>query len=439
MAAYVLLPARLLASQSEPSDLTFQGNLEFWDWEFAARQAAEDEIIARWQERYPGITLSYQVLPYADAETKLLTAATAGEGPPFANVHFNWRVELQRAGVLVPYPADLFNYDELISTPFNAEPGTGSIYTSTFALYTDQVYFNPTLLEEQGISTESIPRNWDDYIQMCVQLTRRDGDRLVQAGWSLNHYYSREWLWTSLVYQQGGYLYNEDGTQALWNSDESVAALQMIQDVYHVHRVDDPTFLDMFDAFGGGVAATYISQGYTGAFWTPADYPDLAWSTAVTPTFTGSPEPSWGLMTPEEGFCVFTSASPEEQAVAFQFINELVGADEQRIRWALISNGPPDKVSLATAPAITENEPGRSITTQAETLPYRINYGERPLEAEPLWRTMFDELILNRADPRTVANAATEGMNAALAASGKQRFFTERLYRVPAASATPAP
>lgn len=433
-AAYLAVPARFSA-RAQDAPLAFQGDIEFWDWEFEPRQAAEDEIIAGWQERYPDISLSYQVQPYSDAETRLLTAATAGQGPPFANVHFNWRVDLQRAGVLVPYPEDQFNFDDLISTQFNREPETGNIYTSTFAFYTDQIYFNTALLEAQGISPEAVPTTWDDFIQMCAQLTVWDGDRLAQAGWSFNHYYSREWLWTSMIYQQGGYLYNEEGTEALWNSEESVAALQMIQDVYHVHRLDDPDFLGMFDAFGGGVAATYVSQGYTGAGWTPADFPDLAWGTAPTPTFTGSPEPAWGLMTPEEGFCVFTTASPEQQAVAFQFISELVDTDVQRIRWALISNGPPDKASLAEAPEIIENEPGNSITTQAITLPYRINYGERPLEAEPIWRAMFDELILNQADVRATADAATEQMNTALASSGKQRLFTERLYQPPTATA----
>ena len=436
-AAYLAVRApRGFAAQSTPAaDLAFQGTVEFWDWEFASRQAAEDQIIAAWKEKYPDITVEYQVLPYADAETKLLTAATAGEGPPFANVHFNWRVDLQRAGVLVPYPADLFSYDELVSTQFNREPETGNIYTSTFAFYTDQVYFNTALLEEQGITPDSVPRRWDDYIKMCAQLTKRDGDRLVQAGWSLNHYYSREWLWTSMIYQLGGFLYSEDGTQALWNSDQAIQALQFIQDVYHVHKLDDPEFLDMFDAFGGGVAATYISQGYTGAFWTEEEYPDLAgkWGTAVTPTFSGTPDPAWGLMTPEEGFCVFADAAPEVQAVAFAFIQELVGTDEQRIRWSLISNGPPDKASLVAAPEIASSDPGRSIATQAETLPYRINYGERPLEAEPIWRTMFDEVVLNRADVRTAANTATEQMNAALASSGKRRLFTERLYKAPTA------
>ncbi len=432
-AAYVAVPARFTPrAATAAQDLTFTGDIEFWDWEFDARQAAEEAIIADWKARYPEINLSYQVLPYADAETKLLTAATAGEGPPFANVHFNWRVDLQRAGVLVPYPADLFNYDELISTQYNRD-AAGNIYTSTFSYYCDQVYYNTALLEAEGIDPAAIPRTWDEYIQMCVQLTKRDGDRLTQAGWAFNHYYSREWLWTTMIYQQGGYLYSEDGSQALWNSEQSLTALQMLQDIYHVHKLDDVESLSMFDSFGGGIAATYISHGYTGSGWTAEEFPDLRWGTAVTPTFTGSPEPSWGLMVPEEGFCVFTTASPEEQAVAFQFIQELVGTDEQRINWAIIANGPPDKASLSTAPAILEQQPGNSITTQAETIPYRINYGERPLEAEPIWRTMFDELILNKADVKATADTATEAMNAALAASGKQRLFTERLYKTPTA------
>ena len=436
-AAYLTVPRGGFApraSSQETAPLAYKGTVEFWDWEFLARQEAADALIAEWKTKYPDITIEYQVQPYEDAQTKLLTAATAGEGPPFANVHFNWRVDLQRAGVLVPYPDDLLNYDELISTPFNRDPNTGKLYTSTFSFYTDQVYFHLPLLEEQGIPVEQIPKTWDEYMKFCVQLTKRNGDRLEQAWWTFNHYYSREWLWATLIYQQGGFLYSEDGTQALWNSEEAVRALQFIQDVYYVHKVDDPESLTMFDAFGNRAAATYISHGYTASGW-DTEYPEIAgqWGTATTPTFSGNPDPSWGLMVPEEGFCVFTTAEPEVQEVAFAFIKDLVGTDEARINWAIIANGPPDKVSLAADPKIKEAEQGNSITTQADTLPYRIAYGERPLEAEQVWRTMFDDVVLTKGDVKAVADAATEAMNAALASSGKQRLFTERSYKPPTA------
>lgn len=429
------------AAGSANGALAFKGTAEFWDWaaEGDARYATMQELVQQWQAANPGITLNYRSFGYDDMQTKLLTAASAGNGPPFSNVHNYWRLDLERAGLLVPYPDDMFNWDELLSTPFNRNPETGKIYTSDFALFTDQVYYHIPLLEAEGIKPADIPRTWEDYMKMMQQLTKRDANgKLVQAGWSFNHYYSREWLWATLIYQQGGWLWSEDGTQALWNSDESVQALQFIQDVYHKHKVDDPEFLGMFDAWDTRTTATYISQGYTGGGINSA-HPDWEgqWGTAVTPTFTGKAEPAWGLVTPEEGFAVFASAPADVQAVAFSFIKFIMSGDENRVKWALISNGPPDKQALfedATLKA-EDAKKGNSIATQAETLPWRINYGERPLEAERIWRAMFDQVVLEQVSPKDALATATEQMNAALKESGKKRLFTERNYKPPTTSA----
>jgi ABC-type glycerol-3-phosphate transport system substrate-binding protein len=112
----------------------------------------------------------------------------------------------------------------------------------------------------------------------------------------------------------------------------------------------------------------------------------------------------------------------------------MLGSDERRVEWAIVSNGVPDSKTAAESASLREREKGgNSISTQAETLPYRINYGERPLEAEQIWRTMFDRVLLEQRPPREALDEATEAMNAALAASGKQRIFTERNYVAPAA------
>ena len=118
---------------------------------------------------------------------------------------------------------------------------------------------------------------------MCVQLTKKDGDRIAQAGWAFNHYYSREWIWTTMIYQQGGYLYTEDGTQALCNSEEAVRALQFIAGPLPGPRRRHRRFPDHVRRLRGGVAATYISHGYTGSGWTEDEFPDLTWGTACPP------------------------------------------------------------------------------------------------------------------------------------------------------------
>jgi multiple sugar transport system substrate-binding protein len=408
--------------------------LEFWDWALEGdRKTYMDQVIADWQGKNAGQTVRYTPLGYSDMEVKLLSAASAGNNPPFSNVHAFWRVELQRNGAIVPYPKDLFQWDNLWSTPFLRDQN-GDIYTSNFCLFTDQVYYNKRMLEEEGIAEGQIPRRWDDFIKLAQQLTRTEGGAITRSGWNLNHYYSREWLWASLVYQQGGFLWSEDGTQALWNSDAGVQALQLIQDVYHTHKVDSLDGLNIFEGFGNESAAMYISQGYTGA-GIDSGYPQMAgnWSTAVTPTFSGQPTPAWGLVTPEEGFCVFKNAPPAAQTQAFSFIQEMLGSDERRVAWAVASNGVPDSKTAASSPALTGQEKGgNSISTQAETLPFRINYGERPLEAEQIWRTMFDQALLNQRPAKEALDEATQQMNAALKAADKRRIFTERSYVAPA-------
>ena len=407
--------------------------LEFWDWAHEPRVLYMEQLVEEFESQNPGISLKYNPLGWTDIETKLLTVATAGSGPVFSNVHYFWRYDLQRAGVLAPYPEDMFDWGKLVSTPFNRDPETGHVYTCDFCFYSDQVYFNQEMLEAEGIKPEDIPTNWDDFIAMSQQLSKKDsGGNTEQVGCSLNDYWSQEWLWHSLVYQQGGWLYNESGTEALWNSEEGVQALQLIGDWYHKYGIDDPEFLGQGDAFGNERAAMYINQGYSAA-GINSNFPQMEgkWSTTETPTFTGTPDPSWGMAVPEEGFCVFNTFDAQMQADSFKFIEYSIGSDERRLDWALIMDGPPDRVDLLDHPRIAEEDVGRSLETQATTMPWRVIYGERPLEAEKFWRTMFDEVILSNEDPKVALDKATEQMNAALKESGARRLIVERNYQPP--------
>jgi multiple sugar transport system substrate-binding protein len=419
------------ACQSDSSETgAFQGTIEFWDWAYPPRIALLKGLVKEWEGDNPDVSLKYNPLEWTEIETKILTAATSGTGPAFSNIHYFWRYDLQRAGILAPYPEDMFDWDRLISTPFNRDPETDRVFTSDFCYYCTQTYYNKELLDQEGIKESEIPRRWDDFISMSQQLTKTDaGGKIEQVGLSLNDYWSREWLWMDLIYQQGGWLWNESGTEALWNSDEGVEALQFIQDVYHEWKVDDARFLVQPDAFGNGKAATYVNMGYTGGGINDS-YPKMKgkWATAVEPTLSGEPLPAWGLQVPEEGFTVFNQFPESVQRLAFDFIEFMLGSDEQRIEWALVMQGPPDAKHLLDHEKIGGSN---VIATQAETLPYRVNYGERPIEAEKLWRVMFDEVVLKKADPQTVLDDVTAQMNETLETSGKQPVIVERNYAPP--------
>jgi hypothetical protein len=66
-----------------------------------------------------------------------------------------------------------------------------------------------------------------------------------------------------------------------------------------------------------------------------------------------------------------------------------------------------------------------------DTMPWRVHPGERPIEAEKLWRTMFDTVILTKGDAKAAAQEAAKAINIEL--PKKKRYFTERNYQPPTA------
>lgn len=421
------LPLHYLAAQGSG----FQGSADMWDWEYERRQAYMQQLITEWQEANPGITLNYTAFPYGDLGTKLLTANEAQQNPPISNVHADWRPALQRAGLLAAYPEDLFDYSKLASTPF-LRAGDGNIYTSTFGYYCSLVFLNNEMLAEEGMTAADTPANWADFVEFAKQLTRYDANGNVERpGIGLNHYYSQKWLWQDLVYQAGGYQYNEDGTQAIWNSDEGVQALQLISDWYHVHKIDDPLLERHFDMFKTERAAGFISHGY----WAGSLASDEAWegkfSSAPEPTWTGGPTPSWGLTLPEEGIAVFANYPEEVQQAMFSFIQYALGTDERRIEWARVHAIPTDRVDLLDDPRLMEGDEGDVLRNQAITIPYRVNAGEQPLEADTYFREMFERVILNAEEPKAVLDDVTARFNDFMAEQDQTYLITERSYSPP--------
>ena len=90
-------------------------------------------------------------------------------------------------------------------------------------------------------------------------MTVRDGDRLVQSGFSFVHgidvYYQLQG--TTLFNQAGARVLSEDGTEAAINSPESRRVFEFWRDVVHTYGVSEPGFTSTFytDEFGTGRVA----------------------------------------------------------------------------------------------------------------------------------------------------------------------------------------
>jgi ABC-type glycerol-3-phosphate transport system substrate-binding protein len=418
-------------SATAPQGAGWQGEIEYWDW-YGPRVDFAQPFIDEWQASHPGVTITGKVMDWTEMETKLLATVAAGNGPFLSCVHNFWRYELQRGKMLVPYPAEIWDWQDLLSTPFLQDPDTGGIYAAIFGFSNNLLFYNQELLAAEGIKESDLPSSWEELFAVAAQLTKRDASgALTQAGLSLNDYWGREDLYKDLIYQQGAWQFNEEGSEALWNQEAGVQSLQLIQDCYHKYQVDDPEFLAQADAFGNGKCALYINGAYT-AQGIDGNFPQMAgkWGVAQVPTFSGELTPAAGHMGPDEAWGVFTYAPDEVKSLAFDFIQSAMGTPEKRVQWAVFHRELPDSLLALQAPEIQADP---LLSAQAATAQYRVITGERPIEMEGIWRTMFDDVVLNGQDVQAAADTAVTAMNKALKESGKKRYFAERRYQPPAA------
>lgn len=424
-------PAAPLAATSAPAgpkSLSFKGTLELWDWEFAPRQKIIAEKAAEFVKLYPDIKVNYLPLPWADMETKILTVAMAGNGPALSDVFYFWRYDLQRANVITPFAKDFTDWEGRFSAPFIKDE-QGRPRALVCGWYVDMIYYNKEIFAKEGLKGEDIPKNWDDFIKLAKQLTQKDANgKVTRSGCGMNDYWQHEYLWHDLIYQQGAWVYSEDGTKALWEEDASVKAVQFIQDWYLKHQIDSLDLPAGYGTFGNGLAAMMLGSGWNTGFMLN-DFPQMQdkFDTVPIPTYSGKMTPSTGLASPEETFQVFTNFPAETQEAAFAFTKFAVEGEDNAVRWGIDEQIVPDVKSLINDPRLV-NLP--SLKGQLPGMPYRVTTGERPIEAEKLWRAMFDEVLLKNTAPEAALKVATDAINIEL--PKKTRYITERNYKAPA-------
>jgi ABC-type glycerol-3-phosphate transport system substrate-binding protein len=410
------------------ASLSYKGTLDLWDWEFPVRQQVFKTFIEqKWAAKFPDIKVNVQALPWGDMETKILAVASAKNGPPMSNVFFFWRYELERAGVINPFPEDFTDWSDRISSTFVRDEG--KIRAIPSGWYMDMIYYNKEMLDKEGIKPTDIPTKWDDFIKLAKQLMVTDASgKITRLGCAMNDYWQHEYLWFDLIYQQGGWMYNEDGTAALWDQEPALNALQFIQDWYLTHKIDSLDFPVGYNTLGNEQTALFVGSGWNTG-WLENDYPAIKdkYDTVPLPTLTGKPEPSYGLFCPEEGMQVFSYFPADVQQACTEFVKELTtGQSESDLVIGELCA--PDSKKLIADPTIQST---RTLKAMMDTMPWRVHPGERPIEAEKLWRTMFDEVTLQKGDIKAAAQEATKAINIEL--PKKKRYFTERNYSAPKA------
>ena len=188
------------------------------------------------------------------------------------------------------------------------------------------VWYNRDVFDKAGVAyppKEFGAWKWEDFLQTAQALTKgEDAERVFgwvgERGWP----YSLPWIWSG-----GGWFLNEQKTECVVDSPESVAALNWAVDLIHEHAVQ-PEAAELME---GGSSAMFFNgraaMAQKGTWWAIdlKAQEGLNWDVAPMPdgpagAITRNPLDAWGVWT----------GSPNKDA-AWQFIEFMSTPDQLKL------------------------------------------------------------------------------------------------------------
>jgi len=328
--------------------------ITWWDWH-EPRVTLTKEFAERYMQENPQvqIEISVQAFPFFD---KLQVAIAAGVPPTVAQVHNEW------AGLIVsamePYPRPLFPRDQLRADYILFDMTStvdGEVYFLPLGIMNGAIYYNKNLLSAAGY--DEPPIVWGDFLDAAARLTRLESDGTYsQAGWGVLN--DLMWLWTDLVYQNGGTLFTENGVT--FASEAYQRGAEVLREIVE-RDVDIPGM--SFTA--GNQAMRYVWTWFEAtARRLPFEY-----GVSVLPTPTGSSLPARGRNNAELGVAVMRDVASDEKDEAFRFVHWLFNNDEFVVRLNELLGTIPSKTEFWSREEIVTSPAMQALTLQA---PYTV-------------------------------------------------------------------
>jgi len=265
--------------------------IEYWQYTFAQRVQAIDELIKRFEAENPTIKVRQTTVPYDDFRLKIAAAIPAGQGPDVVQLFYGWLQDYLKAKLLQPLPREMFPAAEIERDFFplvKQMKVDGQYYAVPTAVRSLALFWNQKLFTEAGLDPAKPPQTLDELLDMARKLTKRDaGGNLTQAGIALDMgLQDHHWLREVLIRQMGGQPYSADGRSVAYNTPAGHRAVGWYTDLATKYKVGEFGFLtDGVTAFKAGKAGLMMDGSFRlAAFDAQAG---LDYGVAELPTFQG--------------------------------------------------------------------------------------------------------------------------------------------------------
>jgi ABC-type glycerol-3-phosphate transport system substrate-binding protein len=331
--------------------------VRFWNVWGAAREELMNQIIERFEEENPGITVQNLVQPFEGRAENLFAALNSGDPP---EVMMATRAELLKFaddGLLVPitpyvesagldlsvfYPSEIGNFywqDELYSMPMPTGGGVTSLQL-----------VNGDIFAEEGKELV-LPATWQELEELAAEFTQLDDRGIVRIGADPGTSVGAFFAW---LYCNNGVIYSEDLRSVAFNSEEGVATLDWM--VNFANSINGGV-QNVTDFFAGPGEATEAQPWYNMKqvvnfpnvsifFHMQTFTPDMQWDMSVRPhNGANSAAKSQGLSGEEFawGYVMAQGVAESKREAAFKWIQKIT-YDEDGGGWFMLQQGRPSPI-----------------------------------------------------------------------------------------------
>ena len=403
---YINCPSNTTTTAAAPEQGTVTLTVSGW-----TSTPAEDALVQKnlqgFEATHPNIKVNWSPIT-GDYPTKMRANVASNTVADVFYLQPSMSSEYISSGKLLnlsPYMAksgvNASDYYSALVNPFTCT--SGQVYGLPKDWNSLGVFYNKQLFKDAGVAAPSANWTWSDLQNDAQKLTKNAGKSNATYGITLTADASR---WGAFLLADGGSVLSKDGTQATFNNQAGVNALEYYDSFFKNKTGILPTTVGASysgDAFGKGKAAMVIEGGWLIPYL-QSTYANTQYGIATLPTSSNGKQAN---LTFTNAWAA--SASTKHSEAAWELIKYMTGSAVQESQlnagFAL-----PTLKSLANA-SYFSTHPDFKVLFNAAPYSYADYYGPQDATIHTDLSNAVDAVVLNKQSAQAALNDAATRIN----------------------------
>jgi multiple sugar transport system substrate-binding protein len=375
---------------SEKGGSSEEGHLVFQIWD-QGQKAGMEAMADAYMEDHAGVTIEVQAVGWDEYWTKLEASATSNSMPDIFWMHSNQIYKYADNGILADCSEIVNESDYSDISVENAKGSDGKLYGVPKDKDIIGLLYNKEIFDDAEVSYPNEEWTWDDLESASAQIYEKTGKYGYMA-------YSHDQIgYWNFVYQNGGQILSDDGTEAEYTEPETAEAI-----TYYA-GLQQNDWCPTQDVFANTAAPELFFSGkgamYYAGNWDLVNlcttYADMngKWDVAVLPK---CPDPAEGdgRASISNSVSYATAAKGKNKELAMDFLKFLGSEEGQRIQGesgvAIPAYNGLEETWVKT---FADNGYELNVQNLIDMFDYSVKYVNNP--SRPSWEPKVEQTMLD--------------------------------------------